>query len=209
MPAIRIGKVLLGTMFGLVLNASTQAAILYEQELLEFGSFGFLSNFASDETADNFSLGGASELTGLRWYGSYFPDTAVSSELFEVSIFDNTDFSSQLFTDTTNSFIRTNTGFVDDAGSTIYQYDYSFVTPFALGAGDYLLSVSNFNRDFFDWYWADSLSANGDGTVYFNGVASWIPDSAAGVWMAARATATCSRPPFAGGSFFTRSPSAA
>ena len=80
-----------------------------------------------------------------------------------------------LYSDTSISVSRSDSGFTDVFGGTIYEYNYTLGSPLSLSSGNYLLSVSNSNSLFTDWFWADSF--DGDGTVYFDGdPTAWTPD---------------------------------
>lgn len=170
---------------GLTLSLVVQSGVIVEQALNTVNNYGYLSNTGADNTADNFSLGSQTSLQSLKWYGSYFDPINFSTQIpsstidtFEINIFESIS-SPTVFSLSSSSVTRSelSPGEVNFYGETIYEYEVSLSG--VLNAGDYLLSISNSNTAFFDWYWSDSSAVGADGIVYYRGAITvpWDVDS--------------------------------
>lgn len=167
-----LAGLILGLFLGLNLSSMAQAGVIYEQALNTIDNFGFPSNTGSTQAADNFSLVDQTRLESIKWYGSYQglapgPIDAGTLDTFEISIFESLG-STAAFSLSSSSVTRSELtpGQTDFYQMTIYEYEVLLSGGWDLAAGDYLLSISNSNTAFFDWFWSDS-SAGADGVVYY------------------------------------------
>ena len=120
------------------------------------------------ENADNFLLESATDVTGFRWWGSFFFDavTTPDTDLFTLRVYgdDGTgslpDQDLVLFDSTfgPDDIERTDSGLVDVVGEAIYQFDVALTSPLALAADTayYLSVVYLFDDIDADFYWAMS-----------------------------------------------------
>ncbi len=149
----------------LVVSMNVYALPIVDQSLNSVGNIGYMSNTGGNEMADNFSLAANYQIDGLSWFGMYFDlISTANTDSFLVGFYQS---DSSLINEMSYSanITRTVTPFLDAFGLPVYEYDLVFPTPIFLDAGDYLLSISNSNTDFLDWFWADSL--DGDFLNYF------------------------------------------
>lgn len=157
------------------LSTVSSAAVLFQQGLNEVDNLGFFSNIDNDLSADNFVLGGSATLQSISWFGMYDYDDAGLSDLFNIEILDlgGTSLNSNIGVSATS---KVDTGFTDAYGSAIYQYSLD-LPALELEAGEYLLSISNQNDIYSNWFWADSL--DGDGITYslLGGNDIWSPEN--------------------------------
>ena len=119
----------------------------------------------------------------IAWWGSYASDPAgLPADLFRVSIFQDDGAGNPAispFATLTDTVIRTATGLLDATGETVYRYDLSVTSSFALTGGTpYYLSVVNefdVNDPNANWYW---LLSDTSGSNYFRFAATdpWQSD---------------------------------
>lgn len=153
---------------GIGFSGTTGAALAFSQPPAD-GNDAFLS-ISADQSADDFTLARNGMVDGLTWWGSYRLDpTGLPADLFQVSIFQDDGLGNpeisplNMLTDTAT---RTPTALLDVTGQTVYQYDLSVTSPFALtGTTPYYLSVVNkFDPNYpdADWFWllSDTSGSN-------------------------------------------------
>lgn len=162
-------------MLSAALTTVAGADVIYHQGLSENDNWGVVSNTDGDLSADNFVLSHFSSIQSITWYGMYESAGAATVETFDIRIFDLSG--AQLFGDLDlHTVSKSYSGFDDALGEMIYRYD-AVVAGWELPGDEYLLSISNGNSDFSNWYWADGLG--GDGGVYYLDSGAWLPDNTA------------------------------
>lgn len=147
------------------------ATVLYENDLIESDNLGFVSNIGGVLSADNFSLTKYSTIESLKWYGMYGSASSDTVDSFDIRIFNFSG--SELFSLNESSVNKSYSGVDDAFGERIYEYELP-IPDWALPADEYLLSISNQNSDFSDWFWADGTG--GEGVSYYWDSSSWIAD---------------------------------
>lgn len=162
-------KVAIGTLFG-ICSMSVNAS-LYSQSPLENGD-GILSELDQGaQVADNFQVSQNSDLTGIRWWGSYDTSPAGISENFVVNIFSDDAGApgTALATFDFNSLAgtRTDTLKTDLFGSSIYEYfiDISTAAKSLMATTTYYLSVVHDDQvgdpnSLLNWYWLESAAGD-------------------------------------------------
>jgi hypothetical protein len=111
------------------------------------------------QIADVFSLQSAAQVTGLSWWGGYFPaGTAPTEDHFTVRVFGDiggNPGSSPLWQFPPGQVDRTTTGLMSGA-LPVYLYSLNVPSPFLLAAGTYWLSVVNDTTGDPDdrWFWS-------------------------------------------------------
>ena len=165
-----------GSLIGtLLVSIATMAGadVIYEQDLNQVDNLGFVSNITGDLSADNFVISTPSTIQSIIWYGMYAWADEKTEDTFDIRL--STLSGAQLFSSLgiTNAS-KSDSGFVDAFGETIYQYEVS-IADWELTSNEYLISISNSNTDFSDWFWADSLG--GDGTSFYGVPGAWTEDT--------------------------------
>ncbi|EIM64946.1 PEP-CTERM sorting domain-containing protein [Desulfobacter postgatei] len=154
------------------LSSPVFAVVIYDQGLSDTDNYGFISNIGGDLSADNFVVTDDTVLQLMTWYGMYGAAGAGTVDSFDIQIFDMAG--TELFGKSYVSNIdKSYSGFDDAYGEMIYQYQVS-VSDWAVSAGSYLLSISNSNTYFSEWYWADGLG--GDGASYYFDSGAWVAE---------------------------------
>ncbi len=149
------------------------ATVIYEQSLSGGDNYGFVSNIDGDLSADNFEITSTSFIQAVSWYGMYYSANVDTTDTFDIQIL--TLAGDILYNDLDiDTAVKTDSGSSDSYGETIYLYEVS-IADWELSAGSYLLSISNTNSDYSDWYWADGLG--GDGTSYYSDSGVWLSES--------------------------------
>lgn len=162
-----VGVLLMG------LTTMATADVIYEQRLSEIDNQGFLSNIDGDLSADNFTIKSASLIQSVEWYGAYDGDGSNTLDSFDIKVYNLSGV--QLFGALGITGVnKTYSGFDDNFGGMIYKYDVDIVSGWGLAIDEYLISISNGNPDFLNWYWADGL--DGDGINYYWDSGSWLAD---------------------------------
>jgi hypothetical protein len=88
---------------------------------------GYVSDFGEPkQRADNFSLGAATTVTSIRWWGSYFGNASPALTNFSLRFFADaagTPVTAPFYSQAITGATRTATALVDASGDTIYQFD--------------------------------------------------------------------------------------
>ncbi len=145
------------------ITTSAQAAVLFNNGAPD-KNFVVKSDFDLPvEAGDNFSLSDASNITQITWTGAYVTSddhffNTPAADNFSVRVFkilNGVPQSSPLNTFSNISASRTSTVF---PGFTLFNYAFTPSQPFALNAGNYLLSVVNDTtaQSDYSWFWASS-----------------------------------------------------
>lgn len=136
-------------------------------------NYGFSSNIDGDLWADNFEVGSDFLIQSITWYGMYASDGSDVSESFDVKIYNLS--SEQLFAALgITSVTKTNSGVTDVYGNIIYAYEAALPS-WEIAVGEYLISISNSNSDYSNWFWADGTG--GDGKTYYLDSGTWVAES--------------------------------
>ncbi len=180
MKTLRLATAVL---FGLAACTSVTADVVYEQlpdlSLGGYFSDGVPGQFYSQRVADDFSLGAATTITGVSFWGGseffIFPDLSNFSD-FVVEVFaDNAGaVGASVYSET---FTTANTNPVFDgfgiAGQDIYYHTVNFSAPVAVGAGGYWLSVGSINispgDDAYAWNIAAAVANDQIAADFFDG----------------------------------------
>lgn len=161
-----IGLLLVG------LTTIVTADVIYEQSLIESDNYGFLSNIGGDLSADNFTITSNSLIQSVAWYGAYDSAGPDVSDSFDIRIYNVSG--DQMFDALGLTGVnKTDSGFNDAYGESIYRYEA--VTPgWELTVDEYLISISNGNSNFSNWFWADGTG--GDGISYYRDSEDWLAE---------------------------------
>lgn len=155
----------------IVLATMASAQTIYENDLIQADNYGFVSNSDGDLSADNFEITGNYQIESITWYGMYDSDDASITDTFDIKMYDS---SQNLLYQALGitSVIKTGLNLTDSNGQTIYSYSFD-VSSFGweLSNGEYLISISNENSEYSDWYWADGQG--GDGITYYLNSGTW------------------------------------
>lgn len=165
-------------LIGITLSCLTPIAdadVLYQQGLSETDMYGFISNMDGDLSADNFSITRPCTIQSISWYGTYGSDAADAADLFDIRII-SMDGTEQFCRLTITDVNKSDSGMVDAYGNAIYTYETT-VENCELSAGSYLLSISNENDHYSNWFWADGT--DGDGISYYRdaGLDVWVDEN--------------------------------
>lgn len=161
------------TMLSLAVNlAPAQAAVLFDNGPSDLQAT-FLSNpinpFVPAEGGDDFSLSNAASITKITWSGIYFSGSLPSDDFtddFSVRLFNIVNGVPDInpFATLSGLFTRIDSGLNVEPDADLYNHALTLTTPFSIGAGDYLLSITNsFDANSIDeWGWAthDWLAGN-------------------------------------------------
>lgn len=154
----------------LLLSTAAPAGTIYDNGgPLENGGTGAsdLDPFSADiyqEIADDFTLSATATINGVNWWGAYTPNNqsgAVPDD-FTIRIIDN--LFNLVAEINVGTVARFNTGLDNALGLDIYGYEVTF-SPFALTAGQYLLSIVNNtvgDGDFERWSWQSTANITGN-----------------------------------------------
>jgi len=157
------------------LTPLVRADVLYYQGLSETGNYGFISNIDGDLSADNFSILRPCTIQSISWYGMYGSDAADAADVFDIRII-SMDGTEQFSGSNITGVNKSDSGVVDASGNVIYTYETT-VENCELSAGTYLLSISNENDNYSNWFWADGT--DGDGISYYwdSGSDAWVDEN--------------------------------
>jgi len=125
----------------LAFSGMTQAATVFEQGPLGDGDAP--ASFFEEHSADNFSLTADTEITGIKWWGSFFDDS-ISDNSFDIKFFDdNSGLPSNSFIEQFSvTATRTSTSLSDMFGAEVFLFEASLVGAFDLLANtDYYVSI--------------------------------------------------------------------
>jgi len=164
----------------IALTTMASAETIYSHGLIPADNYGFMSNIDGDLSADNFEITDDYLIESITWYGMYDPDDSTMTDTFDIKIYNSSEellFEALRIT----SVSKTDTGLSDYYGATIYNYDLT-VSGWQLSSGEYLISISNENSVFSDWYWADG--EGGDDITYYSVSGGWAADDTTGVDLA-------------------------
>lgn len=149
----------------LALMAGSVGAAVIVSQPVDVGADSFVSNrSAGFENADLFTLGAASTITSIAWWGIF--DT-IPSNLFSVRVAPT---AAGLTTDLAGTASVAAASVGDDAdGRPVYRFEFMLTDALALASGSYLLSVAN-EGDVQGEPWAWTVGSGGDGvSQYFDG----------------------------------------
>ena len=192
-----VGMVLAATIWA---AAPASAAVLFEQAPPDGADGAVQSSIFAAELADNFTLGAASTVSSVEWWGFYVdllgalgpgglvPDGTPTTDSFSVVLYEDagglpSDPSALALT---GMITRTLTGLTSappvglNFVAPVYLYELTLAAPLALDSGTYHLSVINdpllLGADPAIWF--RSLSATGDGVVSVRNP-NWVPSGVA------------------------------
>ena len=151
-----------------LMAGSVGAAVLVSQPV-EVDASSFLSTRNGGfENADSFTLGAASTITSIAWWGIF--DT-IPSNLFSVRVAPT---AAGLTTDLAGTASVAAASAGDDVdGRPLFRFEFALTDALALASGSYLLSVAN-EGDVQGEPWAWTVGSGGDGvSQYFDGGA-WV-----------------------------------
>jgi len=164
-----IGTLLVG------ISSVASADVIYDQTLSDTDNYGFISNIGGDLSADNFITTRNYLLQSITWYGMYESAGVSTTDTFYIKIFNTSG--NELFGESYFSadVVKSYSGVDDAYDEMIYQYQVA-ISDWTISADSYLLSISNSNSDYSNWYWADGLG--GDGISYYFDSGSWVAENA-------------------------------
>lgn len=199
-------RALFGCAFGIALSAMASvgnAAILYENAASASGGEAFQSNWGGGaQSGDTFVLGGAALIDGIGWWGSYLDDTESSTDSFFIRIFDSLagnaapvfvcgDASTPA---ACTGVLSSSTSLTDISGRSLYRFDLGLSAPLSLGAGSYLLSITNENPDT-DWFWYQGVGdAQSSNFLRSDDVEAWVEDPSGNLALAINGTQAVPEP---------------
>lgn len=152
-----------------VMASAANAAVLYSQPTFDQADAIFPNFVGGPENADSFLLGGAVNVSALRWWGSYL---TADSDNFTLRLFaDDSGFPAggalKEYTGITVS--RIGSGMQDIGGGEVFQYEYDLPDVVVLSSGTYYLSVMN-DTSVSEWLW--SVASSGDGSSFVRSASS-------------------------------------
>jgi len=141
---------------------TADADVLYTQPPIDGGNAQFAESITPQQVADDFILGGAVNLEGITWWGSYYNNDDLGDD-FVVRLYSGITGTGTILQDFGSVFVAKNTAtpaLTDSIGDIVYQYDFSLAAPLSLSGGTYYLSVQNVNNNSY-WLWLTGTSGNG------------------------------------------------
>lgn len=144
-----------------LVTSTASATVLYQQLPLDNGT-GYYANLNfPQQTADDFTLGGAASLQSMTWWGGYDGNIDAGDDNFLVRLYSSIAGTGAVLQEFSPvSFTRTPAGLLDVAGNDVFQYDFALTVPVALSSGTHYLFVQNLGSS--DWFWQGANSGNGD-----------------------------------------------
>ena len=158
----------------------SQAAPVSYLQAPRAGGEGFFSGGPPDDQqmADNFSFAQLTQVTSVRWWGTYLTNPPPGADSFTVRFF-ATDVGGVPQLDPSNEFTglaitRTNSGLMDELGGPIYQYEAQLPSGVVIAA-QAIAYFSVLNDTSNRWYWQESTISGSNWVRNFEGAgATWI-----------------------------------
>lgn len=201
-------RALFGCAFGIALTAMASvgnAVILYGNAASATGGQAFQSNWGGGaQSGDTFVLGGPALIDGIGWWGSYSDDKESSTDSFFIRIFDSLagnaapvfvcgDASTPTPAACTG-VLSSSASLTDNSVHSVYRFDLGLSTPLSLGAGSYLLSITNENP-VTDWFWYQGVGdAQSSNFLRSDDKDAWVEDPSGNLALAINGTQAVPEP---------------
>ena len=161
---MKIRKILCSLLFVGVIGASLNANAVVLHSDAPPDTIGVISEVPFFLNADNFSLSADSSIDKISWWGGYFDpftggysDGTALTDSFTVNILDDSAGApGAVINDISASGVVTRNTY--DSVNNIYGYDLVLNSALDLSAGNYYLSVMNFEFSGWDWMFSQDLS---------------------------------------------------